>query len=53
MDRKLYTVLTVLNGLVDIVQKMADDLEYQNIAKEAYTMQLQQLQTTLEELRAS
>ena len=53
MEKKVYVLVKVVSDLLGIVQKMADDLEYQRIAKEVYTVQLEALQSTLDELRAS
>ncbi len=53
MEKKVYVLVKVVSDLVAIIQKMADDLEYQRIAKEVYTVQLEALQATLDELRAS
>jgi len=53
VEKRVYTLVKVVDDLVAIIQKMAEDLEYQRIAREVYTTQLRALQATLEDLRAS
>lgn len=53
MEKRVYTIVKVVDELLAILERMSEDLEYQRIAREVYSAQIRSLRATLEELRAS